>query len=288
MQWDLKTVDDVLLELELAGYRDFLVDRVVSSAATTILGNSYLGKTYMAIDIARSLTTGEPFLGYEVYRQVDRVAFLCTDPRGYIDVAQRVHKAGLDGRRVLVQQFYPPETWQEWRQSVDVFRRERVGAVIVDNTTDLADDANGPREVKKITDGLRLWSDEGATILNLHHKNKSGGYFGSLMWRKFTRVELDLQGNPNQPTRRLKSTANDAEPVDLTLRFSADSSPAFTVAAARGVQRDTATLDNNQRLADWLRAHPGLSQRTAATQATADLGFPVSQKRVSRVAKMPI
>lgn len=91
MEWNLRTVDDVLLDLELTDYSDFLIDGVVSSTVTTILGDPYLGKTYLAIDIARSLTTGAPFLGRPVIRQVDRVAFLCTDPGGNITVARRVN-----------------------------------------------------------------------------------------------------------------------------------------------------------------------------------------------------
>ena len=289
MDWNLKSVDDVLLELELSGYTDFLIEGVVSSAVTTIIGDAYLGKTSMALDIVRSLTTGEPFLGRQVIKQVDRVAFLCTDPSGNITVAQRAKKAGLDGRRVLTQQFYPPESWAEWREAVDLFRRERIGAIVVDNTTDIAGDANDPRDVKAVTDGLRLWSDNGATILNLHHRNKAGGYFGSTLWQKWTRIELELTGNPRMPTRRLRSKANEAEPVDLALTFNPYTSPAFTVAdelAARRVQRSTETLDHNAKVAAWLKAHPGVSQREAARRMTSELGFPVSQSRVKRVAHM--
>lgn len=286
MEWNLKTVDEVLLDLELTDYSDFLIDGVVSSTVTTILGDPYLGKTYLAIDIARSLTTGAPFLGRPVNRQVDRVAFLCTDPGGNITVARRVSKAGLDGRRVLTQQFYPPENWGEWQAAVRLFLRERIGAIVIDNTTDIAGDANDPREVKKITDGLRLWSDNGATILNLHHRNKGGGYFGSSLWRKWTRAELELTGRAKTQDRRLQSIANDVEPLDLKLKFRHWESPSFTVTSERKVNRDPETLDDNARVAEWLKAHPGLSQREAASKATRDLGFNVSQSRVKRVVQM--
>ena len=56
MEWDLKTVDDILFNLVLDDYDDFLIDGMVSSSVTTILGDPYVGKTWMAIDIARSLT----------------------------------------------------------------------------------------------------------------------------------------------------------------------------------------------------------------------------------------
>ena len=286
MEWKLKTVDEVLAELELTNYSDFLIDGIVSSTVTTILGDAYLGKTYLAIDIARSLTTGEHFLGRQVIRQVDRVAFLCTDPGGNIDVSRRVSKVGLDGHRVFTQQFFPPESWDEWKAAVGLLLRERIGAIVVDNTTDIAGDANEPREVKKITDGLRLWSDNGATILNLHHRNKGGSYFGSTLWRKWTRVELELTGRPKTQQRRLQSIANDVEPLDLSLRFRHWESPAFTVIDDNKVNRAPETLEDNLKIAQWLKANPGLTQRQAAPKATKALGFKVSQSRISRVLKM--
>jgi hypothetical protein len=187
---------------------------------------------------------------------------------------------------VLTQQFYPPQNWREWREAVDLFRRDRIGAIIVDNTTDIAGDANDPRDVKAITDGLRLWSDNGATILNLHHRNKGGGYFGSSLWRKWTRIELELTGRPRTPHRRLQSIANDVEPVDLNLLFRHDSAPAFTVDGERKNHRDPVTLDENAKLATWLKSHASMSQREAAPKASRELGFKVSQSRISRVRKM--
>jgi hypothetical protein len=270
MEWNLRTIDTILLDLELSDYTDFLIDGLVSSSVTTILGDAYVGKTYMALDIARSLTTGAPFLGHSVIRQVDRVAFLCTDPGASINLAKRAKS--IDPRRVLAQQFYPPQTWDEWREAVSLFARERIGAIVIDNTTDIAGDANDPREVKKITDGLRLWSDNGATILNLHHRNKVRGYFGSSLWRKWTRAELELSGSVQTHNRRLKSVANDATPIDLRLNFNHAASPAFTIVGA----------DNNSLLVAWVKANPGLSQRQAADMATKDLGFKVSQSMISR------
>lgn len=291
MNWDLRTVDEILLELELDDYKDFLVDGLIAADVTTILGDPFVGKTYLAIDIARSLTTGKPLLGRQVAKTVDRVAFLCTDPGGCIKIARRVAAAGLDKTRVVAQQFYPPQTWQEWQEAVAVFKSNHIDAIIVDNTTDLADDANNPRDVKVITDGLRLWSDNGTTILNVHHLNKghagqNRGMFGSSMWRKWTRVELLLTKSYGR--HHLETTANDAESVRLDLTFAPSGTPAFTVDGSRPqtVRRSKPVLDENARLKPWLDAHQGLPERTAARQATKDLGFTVSRSRVNRVKGM--
>jgi hypothetical protein len=288
---NLKTVDEILLEMEQTGYREFLVDGLISSSVTTIIGDPYIGKTSLAIDAARSLTTGEAFLGRSVVRQVDRIAFLCTDPDGRRKVALRVKDAGLDRRRVLAQQFYTPSCFEDWKLAVNDLRRERIGAIVVDNTTDLALDANSPADVKTVTDGLRLWSDDGATILNLHHRNKSAarGFFGSMLWQKWTRLELELTGNPRGTVRRLQSKLNDGAPVDLSLSFDPQHSPAFTVTKTRPVlDRSPETLNRNALIAAWDRKHPGLSRRAAAPIATADLGFKVSESRLQRVRDMHI
>jgi hypothetical protein len=276
IDWDFRSVEDILAEMEQEGFKDFVVEGLVSSSVTTILGDPYLGKTYLALDAARSLLTGEPFLGREVNGTYERVAFLCTDPGGQYDIARRADRMGIEGGRLLAQPFYTPQSRDEWRDAIDVFRRERIGAIVIDNTTDLADDANGPREVKAVTDGLRMWSESGPVIVNIHHKNKVGGYFGSIVWKKWTRVELDLTGNPKTSVRRLRSTANNGESADLGLSFDPSGTPTFTVRSSRNAKeldteqqtrqrnRDKATLDRNKRT--WALVDGGKSYAAVAAE----------------------
>lgn len=273
---DFRSVEDILAEMEQEGFRDFVVDGLISSSVTTILGDPYLGKTYLALDAARSLLTGEPFLGRDVEKTYDRVAFLCTDPGGQYDIARRSSKMGIEGGRLLAQPFYTPQSRDEWRDAIIVFEREHIGAIVIDNTTDLADDANGPREVKAVTDGLRMWSESGPVILNIHHKNKGGGYFGSIVWKKWTRVELDITGNPKTARRHLKSLANNGEALDLALSFDPSGAPAFTVKSSmsaaqlnaeretRDRNRDKATLDRNKRI--WALVDEGNSYAQVAAK----------------------
>jgi hypothetical protein len=289
LDWDFRSVEDILAEMEQEGFRDFVVEGLISSSVTTILGDPYLGKTYLALDAARSLLTGEHFLGEEVSRTYERVAFLCTDPGGQYDIARRAKRMGIEGGRLLAQPFYTPQSRDEWRDAIGVFRRESIGAIIIDNTTDLADDANGPREVKAVTDGLRMWSESGPVIVNIHHKNKGGGYFGSIVWKKWTRVELDITGNPKTSVRRLKSQANNGESVDLSLAFDPSGAPAFTVRTKRDLaareqehqertrQRDKTTLDRNKRV--WGLVDEGKSY----SQVAAIVG--ISKTQVARAVQ---
>lgn len=261
--YDLQTVDEVLLEMQADGYTEYLIDGVVHSAVTTIQGDSYLGKTFLALDIARSLITGDPFLGRAVVRQVDRVAFLSTDPGGKYEMAQRVRDAGIDRKRIVLKSFYAPNDWAGWTTVMTGLQTLGAGvAIVVDNTTDLAIDANGPREVKLITDGLRLWSDNGLSVINIHHLNKGSSWggksgFGSIIWRKWSRVELSLTGREKSPYRKLSALPNNAPATDWGLIFDPASSPAFTAqtetaTAQRERSRDIQTLNRNQKIAQWV------------------------------------
>jgi hypothetical protein len=301
LNWNLKTVSDILLDLELEGHEEYLIDGMVRSDATTIVGDPYVGKTHFAIDIARSLTTSEKLLGREVIKPVDRVAFLCTDPGGKIEIARRVQRAGLDTQRIVAEQFYPPREWKDWQDAVDMFRRDHIGLIVIDNTTDLADDANDPRHVKAITDGLRLWSDSGATILNLHHQNKGFAgrgktMFGSILWSKWTRMELRLTKSGGEDRRRLVSTSNGAKPLDLSLRFTPEGSPAYSLiaegdsGARRDAQRSKETLDKNQKIKVYLETYrpngDGWSFQKLDNESQKILGFRVSKSHLQRVEQM--
>jgi RecA-family ATPase len=208
---EFQTIDEILAEMEAADYQPYLIDGLIDSAVTTIQGDSYLGKTYLALDAANSLITGEPFLGKPVNRQVDRVAFMVTDPGGVYELARRVKSAGLDKCRIVAMSLYAPTSWDEWKEML--VRLKALGSdvvVIIDNTTDLAIDANSPREVKLITDGLRMWTEDGVAVINIHHMNKGGVYggksgFGSIIWQKWATAELTLRGQAKKATRTLEA-----------------------------------------------------------------------------------
>jgi len=257
-----QTIDEILREMEEADYTAFLIDGLIDSAVTTIQGDSYLGKTYLALDVARSMTTGDAFLGRAVNKLADRVAFLVTDPGAKYELAKRVKAMGMDRQRIVVMSFYAPGDWEAWKNMLGKIKNEGTNvAVIVDNTTDLANDANSPREVKLITDGLRMWTEDGVAVINIHHMNKGSVYgkssFGSIIWRKWARAELTLTGKPAGAYRKLEVVSNSAPATEWELAYDPSSSPAFTVISAgeamkRERQRDKERLDHNAEIARWI------------------------------------
>ena len=280
-EFKLQTVDEILIEMEIDGYEGFLIEGIIDAAASTIQGDSYLGKTFMAIDIARSLTTGEPFLGRKVIRQAGRIAFLFTDPGAKYALAERVRDAGLDRKRIAGNSFYAPHRWEDWKAVRDQLKSAGVDVVVIDNTTDLADDANGPREVKLVTDGMRLWVDSGISLINIHHMNKGGPWgksgFGSIMWRKWSRAELTLTGNPKSSQRKLSVIPNDGAASEFTLTFDPSGSPVFTVRSEDGQvvkrdrQRSDETLAENRKIAEWIVANgQGITNVSAVARRLGD------------------
>lgn len=265
---DLRTVADILQEMRDSDYSPFVVDGLISSAMTTVLGRPKAGKSFLTIDIARSLITGQKFLGREVRHTVDRVAFLCTDAGGRFEFAQRMDGTGLDPNRVLVMGLDTPEDAMEWKEASEAFRRLRIGAVIVDNTSDLATDTNDPRSVKIITDGLARWADNSIVVLNVHHTGKQGGMLGSTVWEKMTRSILTLARHGQGHT--LTTKGNESGRQELPLKFNRDSNPFFSLSGAvtegntRERERSREWMDRNAKI--WQLRDSGLSQSQVATE----------------------
>jgi hypothetical protein len=186
---------------------------------TTIIGDAFLGKTFLALEVIRSVTTLEPLFGREVFGKPRTVMYLTTDPRGERTLARRARDHGIDMDKVYGQSFYTPDDKREWENIVRDLREFDIGMVVVDNTSDLSVDANAPREVKQITDGLRRIVDSGIALLTIHHRNVAHSDFGSILWTKSTRAKLELQGNPRRAKRTLKGVFNDQGAHEWELWF---------------------------------------------------------------------
>jgi hypothetical protein len=259
-QLRLSTVTEILLEMDASDYRGYLIDGIADVAASNLQGDPFIGKTYMSLDLAGSLITGESFLGRQVLRPAEKVAFLFTDPGGQYALAERVKRAGLDTNRIIGAPFWAPRDLDGWKNAGEMLKNAGVDVAIIDNTTDVAEDANGPREVKAVTDGMRLWTESGISLLNINHLNKGGPWgksgFGSVLWEKWSRCKLTLRGNPRSSRRTLQVMPNNAPASDFELEFNPDHFPAFTVRGeVEPVSKDREnrkTLEKNQEVAEWL------------------------------------
>lgn len=293
----LRTMEQILADMERDEYVPDRIDGVLDISASTILGDPFIGKTWLALDATRSLLSGEDFLGRKVLRPAERVAYLFTDPGASEKLAGRIESTGgIDPRRVSGQSFYAPDSLADWKRGALELRREGYDVVFLDNTTDLARDASGPAAVKVITDGLRLWTDDGITLVNIHHLNKGGPYgqseFGSIIWRKWTRAKLTLRGSPKSARRTLEVLPNDGAPVDFKLAFDPVGSPAFKVTSATDTteqerQQDAVRVARNIEMARWIVEHcQGVSNLSeVARQVEAAFGQRDGGKRMDSYRK---
>lgn len=153
---------------------DWLVDRLIPKGAITLIfGKGGIGKTWLALDMARAIGTGTPFLGLQTIRgQVIYIDF--ENPLAVLNA--RTQKLG-DGQGVLFwranneKQKAPKLDSKEW----DLYKRLPKMAVLIIDTLRASHgrDENASNEIGLIMGRLKELRDMGFTIILLHHTTKN-------------------------------------------------------------------------------------------------------------------
>lgn len=283
----------------------FLVDGVLHRSQTIIFGQTNAGKSMLATSLAVSVASGRDWCGRTVHDS-GPVAIISGDPDGLYETYERLDKVRDDigGGEIhihLPERPLAKETWFQLRQET-----EGCKLMILDNLTQfvpgtLSDDL----AVKLVYEQLEALSREhGMAVCVLAHtsdKKNEHGYSpnipsGSFVIRSVPRWFAYLKRANGALTVSMSGNSG-GRPWELTLSEPADTprfdvireTPPDELAERRGQrrqQRDKETLDQNARIKAWLDDHPGLPQRQAAEQMTGELGFRVTQTRVSNVGKM--
>ncbi|HXC83660.1 MAG TPA: AAA family ATPase [Trebonia sp.] len=259
----LRTLAEIQAETD--GEELFLVPGLVSSEITMLVGEQYAGKTHYVLDLIKSATDGTPLLGVDPLRRIPKVAYLTTD--AYRAVGANAEKAGIRPGVMLLAPVYAEDLKERsaWLELRDMLKMEGVGMTVIDSTTDLAEDVNSPASARLVTDGLRTLAESGCVVLNVHHRNKSGGIMGSNQFDKVARLKVELNRKANASTGTLVTTSNDTGGLTIPVAYNPDGAPFFTPAgAAKARTRDRApeTLDRNAEIAAFVAE--GHSQREAA------------------------
>lgn len=283
----------------------FLVDGVLHRSQTIIFGQTNAGKSMLALSLAAAVASGRNWNGRTVNAS-GPVAIVSGDPDGLYETYERLDKvrddvAGGEIRIHLPERPLAKETWFEIRR-----RTEGCKLMILDNLTQfvpgtLSDDL----AVKLVYEQLEALSREhGMAICVLAHcsdKKNEHGYSsnipsGSFVIRSVPRWFVHLNRTRGTVVASMSGNSG-GRPWELTLSEPTDTprfsvireTPADELAERRGQrqqQRDTKTLDENRRIKAWMATHQGVPQRQAADEMTAELGFKVTQTRVSNVGKM--
>jgi AAA domain len=282
----------------------FLVEGVLHRSQTIIYGQTNAGKSMAGLSLAVSVASGRDWNGRTVASS-GPVAIVSGDPDGLYENYDRLVKVRddvADGeiRIILPQRPMARETWFEIEQQT-----EGCSLMILDNLTQFVPTSlNDDHGVKLVYEQLQGLSRSGMAVCVLAHtsdKKNEHGYssdipLGSSIIRTVPRWFVYAKRANGALTLAMSGNSG-GRPWELTLSEPTDT-PRFDViretlpdelAERRGQrrqQRDRETLDQNARIKAWLDDHPGLPQRQAADLMTGELGFKVTQTRVSIVGKM--
>jgi len=153
---------------------DWLIDGVIQRRSSAVIfGESRIGKSFLALDLATKLANGESWFGYPA-KQCKVIYFPAESPLG---LHQRLEAMMSHSNQPL------PDNLLFMRSSVDVANPDDVTKVIatVDNSADVLfidtfnavasnSDENSSKEMGKILNGVRRLIDAtGCTVIFVHH-----------------------------------------------------------------------------------------------------------------------
>jgi hypothetical protein len=153
---------------------DWLVEGIIQRRSSAVIfGESRIGKSFLALDLATKLANGEDWFGYTV-KPSKVIYFPAESPLGLYQriEAMRIHSAQET-----------PENLLFMRSAVDLGSDDDVNRVIatVSNASDVlfidtfnavasSSDENSSKEMGKILNGVRRVIDEtGCTVIFVHH-----------------------------------------------------------------------------------------------------------------------
>ncbi|WP_084678941.1 AAA family ATPase [Methylocystis sp. ATCC 49242] len=199
-----------------------LVKRLLPLRGVTFLGGqSGAGKTFIAVDLATSLGSGEPFFGHKVAERVG-VVFLAAE--GAATLAARIHVARqqkttgeplpiawIDGVGNLSDSRDLNAAIAKLRAVAERMNTDhgvRLGAVVIDTlgAAFAMQDENASAEANRIIAAMRRIGDAvGAVVIPVHHFGKATdtGLRGASAWRGGADAILSVLANRNEVTGKV-------------------------------------------------------------------------------------
>lgn len=153
---------------------DWLVEGIIQRRSSAVIfGESRIGKSFLALDLANKLANGEDWFGYAV-KPCKVIYFPAESPLG---LYQRIEAMSIHSAQET------PENLMFMRSAVDLGNDDDVNRVIatVSNSSDVLfidtfnavasnSDENSSKEMGKILNGVRRVIDEtGCTVIFVHH-----------------------------------------------------------------------------------------------------------------------
>lgn len=213
------------------GKPSYLIDGLVEQdATTTIVADGGAGKSYLALGIAASLTTGEwllPKLRPMVQGPVLYLDFEW-DKKQHDKRLWQISRGGGREERPLGIWHVPITKPLRKVQGIDAHVDQIKPILIIVDSLGFALGGDVSNQ-ELVTEGYQIFRSWGVAVLVLHHENKDGGYFGSVYVKNSTRSLWLMGSDQIRGGRRLhlKNDKVNSEATghwfDLDMRWSEDS-----------------------------------------------------------------
>jgi hypothetical protein len=176
--WPLETLSLAEAQLRYGEPPADLVEGLWSQHLTVVVGQPYVGKTFLVLHLAKAYITGRPLLGRAVAVPHDRptVCYVGTDDGAAEEVTERATLLGVPSDRFYVATWAGVPADAQVDQQARIWRERGVTAVILDNLSGMvgAADINSNKEMAPALDLLKRLSQHGLHVLLVHHAAKPG------------------------------------------------------------------------------------------------------------------
>jgi hypothetical protein len=273
--------DDVqILDLPVVSY---LVEGILpTNGACTLYGQPGVGKSFVALDLALSVASGQPFLN----RAVTRSPVFYIAAEGLAGQRARVaawkRRRGLSGR-LGVRFFSEPVNLLE-PGSVAKFLAavrasgERPGLIVFDTLArcTVGGDENSARDMGIVVDNIgRIQRETGACILVVHHTRKDGeSERGSNSLRGAMDAMLLVTGDDSGLSFECNKQKDGQQVDPIRLRLDPEGDSCVLVAAIHAWQSGTATMSGGERTALESLSSSFLAEGATASEWQTASGLP--------------
>lgn len=285
----------------------FLVENLVHSAATMVVGPAFVGKTTLIAAVAAAVSRGDAMFAekLELFGS-GRVVVVATDPGEAARWGQRMELAGVEPGAVQIAQWSAPG----WMELLAQVIAEPPALFVMDNVLGAVEGTVNDNEVvAKLLHALTALATVGVPVVLLHHPAKpqmgvaSKSPMGSQMLTAWPRLLVAVDETADDQLL-LTARSNDQAAVAISLTVVREDGhlPTYTVVGEPLVKKTrrkqkAATYEGRTSLGQQIVDDPalaGLSQRAIADQLGIDLAAvqralkALGAKKVDGVWKVPV
>jgi RecA-family ATPase len=204
---------------ESSGEPTFMVEGIIHSTATMLYGGPKTGKSWLTVDLAAALLTGqEQWLGRKVSPGPHVVAFATTDPGSDRETADRLAARGLSEYPAYLVPFDRAAARDQgmpyYDHLADALIEEGVTVLIFDNIfSAIAGDTKEQKDASVLLDGLNCFIRRGIAVIAVHHTGKGSADSpartptGSQAFTAWARSLVRVEVVPGTTRRRLYAAA---------------------------------------------------------------------------------